>query len=370
MRVCPDCRQTYPDETNFCPRDGTALPSVPGDTQFELAAGLARSYRIIRRLGAGSMGEVFLAEQIELGGRLVAVKVLFRKLLDGPEFRLRFHNEAAVTARIHHPSVVAVYESGQPADGPPYIAMEYLEGATLREALSTGRALPLAVSVEIIRQVAQGLNAAHKIGILHGDLKPGNIFLARADDAGGDTALPGVAVKVMDFGTAKLRESSSSQTIWTTELGTPAYMSYEQAWGMRGEALDHRSDIYSLGVVVYEMLTGRLPFQSDTPLGYVDPAATNSKEAGAGRLIPMGSLPKNKSPFGALDMSGNVWEWTADDYTPYPGREPAFAIPGNAKVIRGGCYRSDRFHVTTTARSREPASTQSSVIGFRCAKSP
>jgi serine/threonine-protein kinase len=207
------------------------------------------------------MGTVFLAEQIAVGNRPVALKVLLRKLLDDPEFLLRFHNEAASTGRIHHPNVVTIYESGQADDGTPYIAMEYLEGGTLRDELKDRGALSVAETVEIIQQVARGLNAAHKLGTIHRDLKPDNIFLTRGDE--GD-----LVIKIGDFGIAKLREWAT-HTITGTVLGTPAYMSFEQAAGMRSDELDARSDIYSLGVVVYEMLTGRVPFHSDTPLGCV-----------------------------------------------------------------------------------------------------
>jgi serine/threonine-protein kinase len=159
-----------------------------------LAAGLARRFRIVRRLGAGGMGTVFLAEQIAVGNRPVALKVLNRKLLDDPEFLLRFQNEAASTGRIPHPNVVTIYESGQGEDGTPYIAMEYLEGETLRHALATRGALPVAECAEILQQVARGLNAAHKLGIIHRDLKPDNIFLTRSDDESvgeGSALLPG-----------------------------------------------------------------------------------------------------------------------------------------------------------------------------------
>jgi serine/threonine-protein kinase len=261
MRTCPQCQRAFPNEVEFCPRDGTPLPAAQTATEAELAAGLARKYRIIRRLGAGGMGTVFFAEQIAVGNRPVALKVLLRKLLDDPEFLLRFQNEAASTGRIHHPNVVTIYESGQADDGTPYIAMEYLEGGTLRQALEARGALPVAECAEILQQVARGLNAAHKLGIIHRDLKPDNIFLTRSDE--GETL-----VKIVDFGIAKLRESAS-HTLTGTVLGTPAYMSFEQASGVRSDQLDARSDIYSLGVVLYEMLTGRVPFHSDTPLGYV-----------------------------------------------------------------------------------------------------
>ena len=261
----------------------------------QLAASLSRRFRLVRQLGAGGMGAVFLAEQIAVGNRPVALKVLSRKLLDDPEFLLRFQNEAASTGRIHHPNVVTIHESGQADDGTPYIAMEFLEGESLRQALARRGALPVTEVAEIIQQAARGLNAAHKLGIIHRDLKPDNIFLTYPDDvaaplagahdvgAGLMPALPvGIAdagraqdpplrpvvVKLVDFGIAKLRESGA-HTQTGMVLGTPAYMSFEQASGMRSDELDARSDVYSLGVVVYEMLTGRTPFHSDTPVGYL-----------------------------------------------------------------------------------------------------
>ena len=147
----------------------------------QLAASLARRFRLVRRLGAGGMGAVFLAEQIAVGNRPVALKVLSRKLLDDPDFLLRFQNEAASTGRIHHPNVVTIYESGQADDGTPYIAMEFLEGESLRQALARRGALPVPEVAEILQQAARGLNAAHKLGIIHRDLKPDNIFLTRGD---------------------------------------------------------------------------------------------------------------------------------------------------------------------------------------------
>jgi serine/threonine-protein kinase len=199
MRTCPTCQQTYSDDVEFCPRDGAHLTAQATETEAQLAGQLSRRFRIVRRLGAGAMGTVFLAEQIAVGNRPVALKVLNRKLLDDPEFLLCFQSEAASTGRIHHPNFVTIYESGQADDGSPYIAMEYLEGRSLRQALEQRRgALPLPEVTEILQQAARGLNAAHKLGIIHRDLKPDNIFLTCGDE--NETI-----VKVVDFGIAKLR---------------------------------------------------------------------------------------------------------------------------------------------------------------------
>ena len=182
VKTCPTCHNDCSDDTEFCPRDGAPLSAssphrvIPAEAGIQidanLAAALGRRFRIVRLLGAGGMGTVFLAEQIAVGNRPVALKVLNRKLLDDPEFLLRFQNEAASTGRIRHPNVVTIYESGQGDDGTPYIAMEYLEGETLRHALTTRGALPVAECAEILQQAARGLNAAHRLGIIHRDLKP------------------------------------------------------------------------------------------------------------------------------------------------------------------------------------------------------
>jgi len=261
MKTCPTCRNTYPDDFSLCPRDGTHVTAQATETEAQLAAGLSRRFHLVRRLGKGGMGTVFLAEQTGVGNRPVALKVLNRKLLDDPDFLMRFQNEAGSTGRIHHPNVVTIYESAQADDGTPYIAMEFLEGESLRDVLKHRGALPVTEVAEILQQAARGLSAAHKLGIIHRDLKPDNLFLTHGDEGE-------LVVKVVDFGIAKLRESAT-HTQTGTVLGTPAYMSYEQASGMRSDELDARSDIYSLGVVVYEMLTGRTPFHSDTPVGYL-----------------------------------------------------------------------------------------------------
>jgi len=238
MKICPTCQKTYPDDFSLCPRDGARLAAQATETEAQLAAGLSGRFRIVRRLGAGAMGTVFLAEQLGVGNRPVALKVLNRKLLDDPEFLLRFQNEAGSTGRIHHQNVVTIHESGQADDGTPYIAMEFLEGESLREVIKQRGALPVTEVMEILQQAARGLSAAHRLGIIHRDLKPDNLFLTHSDEGE-------LVVKVVDFGIAKLRESPM-HTQTGMVLGTPAYMSSEQAYGMRSDELDARSDVYSL----------------------------------------------------------------------------------------------------------------------------
>ncbi|HEY6333769.1 MAG TPA: bifunctional serine/threonine-protein kinase/formylglycine-generating enzyme family protein, partial [Blastocatellia bacterium] len=220
---------------------------------------IARDYEVIRLLGKGGMGEVYLAEQLRVGRRRVALKVLNRACSDSPDLVRRFENEAASAGRIQHPNVVMVFDSRITEDGQLYVAMEYVEGKDLREIIEARGVLPLDEVIEITKQIAAGLAAAHKLGIVHRDIKPDNIMMARREDGG-------LIVKILDFGIARLLERSGdgSQTRTGVVMGTPFYMSPEQALGHTGEKIDSRSDIYSLGMVVYQMLTGRRCFESDS----------------------------------------------------------------------------------------------------------
>jgi serine/threonine protein kinase len=213
-------------------------------------------YEIIAPLGAGGMGEVYRARDTRLG-RNVAVKVLPASVASDPERRARFEREARVAARLEHPNVLPLYDVG--VDGhTPYIVSELLEGTSLRESLVLG-ALGVRRAVQYAIQIAEGLAAAHERGIVHRDLKPENVFV-----------LADGRVKILDFGIAKLLEpvpdgSAQLTAVGTNPgaiVGTVAYMSPEQ---IRGEAVDHRADIFSFGAVLYEMLAGRRPFAATTP---------------------------------------------------------------------------------------------------------
>ncbi|HUK90709.1 MAG TPA: serine/threonine-protein kinase, partial [Blastocatellia bacterium] len=228
-------------------------------SHISLSGEIGRDYHVIRLLGKGGMGEVYLAEQLRVGRRQVALKVLGRAYSDDPDVIRRFENEAASAGRIQHPNVVMVYDCRVTDAGQLYVAMEYVEGKDLRQVIDERGPLPLPEVIDITSQICAGLTVAHKLGIVHRDIKPDNIMLARGEDGK-------PIAKILDFGIARLSEvqAGGPQTRTGIVMGTPHYMSPEQALGQTGEKIDSRSDIYSLGMVVYHMLTGRLAFESDS----------------------------------------------------------------------------------------------------------
>lgn len=207
-------------------------------------------YRILEKLGGGGMGVVYKAEDLTLG-RPVALKFLPEELSRDPQAMERFRREARTASALNHPGIVTIHEIGEdPAEGRAYIVMEYVEGQSLRQALAPG-ALPLDRALEVACQAAETLACAHEHGIVHRDLKPDNIMLAATGHA-----------KVLDFGLAKLiqppgEETREAVTRPGTVMGTVTYMSPEQ---VSGEPADYRSDIFSFGLVLFEMFTGRRAF--------------------------------------------------------------------------------------------------------------
>jgi eukaryotic-like serine/threonine-protein kinase len=216
---------------------------------------LSDRYELGEILGFGGMSEVHLARDVRLH-RDVAVKVLRADLARDPSFYLRFRREAQNAAALNHPAIVAVYDTGEAetAAGPlPYIVMEYVNGVTLRDIVHTDGPLPPTRAIEIIADACQALNFSHQHGIIHRDVKPANIMVSTTN-----------AVKVMDFGIARaLADGGNSVTQTAAVIGTAQYLSPEQA---RGDSVDARSDVYSLGCVLYEMLTGEPPFIGDSPV--------------------------------------------------------------------------------------------------------
>src|SRR5215203_708929 len=252
-KICPTCGTEYPADERFCPRDGSALKSQDGGTDL-IGSIIADRYLVLEKLGEGGMGRVYLAEHVKMG-RKSAVKVMNPGAVTDADAISRFNREAANASRISHQHVAQVYDFGETADGLIYLAMEYVEGEPLTDILKRDGALPPERAGEIARQTAEGLAVAHDMGIVHRDLKPDNIMLARFRD-GSD------CVKIVDFGIAKAANIEAQKVTRTgLVIGTPEYMSPEQ---IAGDPLDGRSDIYSLGLVAFNMLTGRLPFPSKT----------------------------------------------------------------------------------------------------------
>ena len=218
-------------------------------------------FRILRKIGQGGMGTVYEALHLRFNERR-ALKVMSPEVASDPEFVKRFEREAVVTRRLQHPNAVHVDDIEEAEDGRPYIVMEFVEGESLKRLIQQVGPLPVPRVCAIVKQAAAALGAAHALGMVHRDIKPDNIVLLPT--AAGEQA------KVLDFGIAKLKESLSGDVTLTATgaiIGTPQYMSPEQAMGKRGEELDGRSDLYSLGVVMYQMLTGELPFAADTTVG-------------------------------------------------------------------------------------------------------
>ena len=209
---------------------------------------LEGAYRIERLVGEGGMGAVYEAAHLRLGTR-VAVKVMARELAANPEALARFHREALVTSGLGHPHIVKVLDFSTTPSGEPFLAMEFLEGEDLEHRLRRVRRLPIAEVVHIIKQVASALAATHAKAIVHRDLKPGNIFLLTA---AGENDF----VKVLDFGISKVRSASTKLTRTSSVMGTPAYMSPEQARG-HIEDIDERTDQWALACIVWECLSGR-----------------------------------------------------------------------------------------------------------------
>lgn len=287
---CPSCHTSVEASQRFCPTCGTVLTPPDADAPPDAAAAilapqdlligqtLGGKYKLIRLLGEGGMGAVYEGEQ-QLGTakRKVAVKTLHTHLSRDPNIRARFEREVGTVAELEHPNTIQVYDFGSNTDGILYIVMEFLHGKSLANALEKEGAMPPDRVERIMQQICGSLEEAHGRGIVHRDLKPDNVVLV-------DRAGKKDFVKVLDFGIAKRsHEADPTERRLTqqgTVLGTPPYMSPEQ---FTGRPIDARSDIYSLGVMAYEMLTGKLPFVANTPWEWATQHMTQ-------RPIPIESL--------------------------------------------------------------------------------
>ncbi len=283
MKSCPTCHATYPANVAFCPRDGAPLVEAGEWAEGTMVRG---KYRILAKVGQGGMGAVYKALHLRFD-EVRALKVLSAELASDPTFVKRFEQEAIVTRKLQYPNAVRVDDIDESEDGRPFIVMEFIEGRSLKKVIEEEGPLPVGRTSAIIKQVASALDAAHRLGMVHRDIKPDNIALVSSGEPGRgtppfDSSLRAVSkvepwraptdeiAKVLDFGIAKVKEArlGAGTTLTKTGMvvGTPQYMSPEQAMGKRGDDLDARSDLYSLGIVMYQMITRQLPYKADTTL--------------------------------------------------------------------------------------------------------
>jgi len=255
-KQCPTCGERFPAAFRHCPRDAAQLVEAStADTDPLLGLVLGDTYQVMRLIGEGGMSRVYEARHLRLSTKRVAVKVLNGELTRERQALGRFLREAEAIGALQHPNIVGAIDVNELADGRPYIVTELLEGAQLASYFERRGKLVAPEAVAICRPICRALIAAHNKGIVHRDIKPENLFLV------GEGAAR--TTKVLDFGISQVGAQQSNLTKTGTVMGTPTYMPPEQA---RGKRVDHRADVYSVGAILYEALTGRRPFEGDEPM--------------------------------------------------------------------------------------------------------
>ena len=268
-RECPACGARYPGNYIVCPLDATPLEDVQDGADPLIGKVLGECYEIVRVIGYGGMATVYEAHHTRLPNKRYAIKLLLPEFAVKPELVIRFAREAETASRIEHDNVVDVYDVHRTDEGTPYIVCEYLQGQELGDLLDEIGRMPAGAAVTIACQICEGLSAAHAAGVVHRDVKPENVFLV------GDPAHP--SAKLLDFGISKVAETDGEGKLTRTGLvmGTPSYMPPEQA---RGAKVDHRTDVYGVGGILYRALTGRLPFSGDDPTAVLAAVLTKEPE--------------------------------------------------------------------------------------------
>jgi serine/threonine-protein kinase len=316
---------------------------------------LSGQFRVLEKIGTGGMGSVYKASQPAMN-RMVAIKILHPKLAGRKDLTSRFRREARAMSQLTHPNTAKVFMYGEAEeDGSLYIVMEFLEGKNLNQTVRKEGPMPPERAIPILIQVCGALQEAHDLGIVHRDLKPENIFLSKQ---GGIQDFP----KVLDFGLAKVteRQMQPGSVILTQEgmvFGTPEFMSPEQA---QGRVLDARSDIYSLAVILYEVLTGKLPFSARTPMEYIQKHVMEP-------AIPLNErVPERKFPKGLEDVLALALKKKPDEryqsaaefgeaLRPYGGATaaslPAIRIAGRQVVVEQAGFTNSEAPTVANARS-------------------
>jgi serine/threonine-protein kinase len=324
---------------------------------------IAGKFLVEALIGSGAMGAVYRARQVSLD-KTIAIKVLHGEHADDPAFAARFQREAKAASRLNHPNSMQVIDFGAEPDGLLYIAMEYLDGRSLHQVMrDEGRLTPARVA-DILMQTLAALAVAHDMGVVHRDLKPENIVILRGTD---DDGRPKDVVKVCDFGIAKITDSrayrgtgerDSAAPVTTTAgflVGTPEYMSPEQG---RGEKLDARSDLYSVGVVLFEMLTGRVPFQAENAIGVVlkhiteEPLRPSQIDPRADRRLEAVCLRALRKRLEERYQSAR--EMRSDLRSAIEGRGPMASVPDLAAVTAA----------TVQVRVAEPATGLAATVAM------
>lgn len=357
MKRCSTCGNEYETANTLCPNDGTVLERVGDDLIGQTLAG---KYRIEEHMSDGGMGAVYRATHV-LMDKTVAIKVLHPSLAADDNIVARFTREAKAASRISHPHALNVTDFGESEAGVVFLVMEYLRGETLKEIIRRNGPMPLERVAEIVRQVGGALNAAHAEGVVHRDLKSDNIML---DEIGVNQDW----AKVLDFGIAKIQEpeghTDPALTAPNLVIGTPQYMSPEQC--SHSSNIDARSDIYSFGIIIYEMLTGHVPFTGDSPTAIMmkqiqdEPPSVLTERPdlppAVGTII---ARALSKKPEDRFDSAGELAEALADAVIEEGTEtEPAF-VAATEEIERNeiASGNTDRIVVPTAANDMPRATT-------------
>ena len=355
MKECQHCKRCYSDEITHCPEDGMpTFHSISGEPLLE------GKYKLERRLGQGGMGVVYKARQRSLN-RIVALKMVREPHLASSQDRARFRTEAESAARLQHPNIVTVFEVGC-HDGQAYFCMEYVPGLTLAQLVALNGPLPSRKAARIVAGVARAVQHAHDQGILHRDLKPSNILLdeiplSASNSASRQASLSGTTLtgimnadvipKVTDFGLAKQTDRTESLTRTGAVVGTPSYMAPEQATGRKD--LLPATDVYSIGAILYELLTTRPPFRATNPVDTLlqvleqEPVPPRELNPSVDRNLELVCLKCLQKP---ADLRYSTAAELAQDLEAYLAGEPGAAV---RLAARAGARAQD---YTYAARAR------------------
>ncbi|HEX8707375.1 MAG TPA: protein kinase [Pyrinomonadaceae bacterium] len=351
MKKCPKCGREFEKANTLCPADGTVLVKSKDELVGQT---LADKYRVEELINEGGMGAVYRGTHI-LMDKTVAIKVLHPALAADDKIVARFSREARAASRISHPHALNVTDFGESSNGVVFLVMEYLKGETLKEVIHTDGPMPLPRVIEIIRQVCGALEAAHGEGVVHRDLKSDNIMLVDVG-SGSDWA------KVLDFGIAKITEKVGQDPGLTAPnliIGTPQYMSPEQC--SQASEIDSRSDIYSLGVILYEMLVGHVPFTGESPTAIMmkhlqepPPSVLEERQdlnASVGRVVTRAMAKRPEDRFQTVSELSEALALAAE------GKESAVAAAATTATGPNAPDRSTNRIVVPTGSNKAPRGT-------------